>query len=197
MSRESWYRSAGYNVIGFLPPTPGAKLVSGLQEIVREEGQKISLNIRLMEQSGTSISSLLTSPDLSGCLHPRCDISKEGASHSRRGANYTGTCLICGNIYHGETRFGAHTHVTQHKEDIRRNNYNNSMAVHLAEHHPDSRGDPETIVFFSNKYWSKTAYSSNQRSCENYQHNSYSSHEHKSRIYSTSHPKDNSYRPYH
>ena len=147
MSRESWYRSAGYNVIGFLPPTPGAKLVSGLQEIVREEGQKIGLNIRLTEQSGTSISSLLTSPDLSGCLHPRCDISEEGASHSRRGANYTGTCLICGSIYHGETGFGAHTRVTQHKEDIRRNNYNNSMAVHLAENHPDSRGDPEAIVF--------------------------------------------------
>ena len=51
-------------------------------------------SVLISEQSGTKISALLTSPDLSGCLHPICDISEEGASHSRRGANFSGTCCL-------------------------------------------------------------------------------------------------------
>ena len=123
------------------------KLVAGIQQIVREEGQKIGLNIKVTEQSGTKIGALLSSTNLGGCLNPRCLISVEGASHSRRGANYTGTCLLCGNIYRGETGFSAHTRVNQHMEDIRRNNDNNSMASHLSEHHPQYRGDPTAITF--------------------------------------------------
>ena len=148
MSRESWFRPAN-NMVCFIPSS--GELAAGIQQIVREEGKKIGLNIRVAEQSGTKISALLTSPDLSGCLHPRCDISEEGASHSRRGANYSGTCIICGNIYHGETGFGAHTRVSQHKEDIRRNNDNNSMAAHLSDHHPEHQGDPNAIIFSVNK----------------------------------------------
>ena len=150
MAREAWFRSTN-DIVGFLPATPGAQLVAGIQQIVREEGQKIGLNIRVTEQAGTSISALLTTPNLSGCLHPSCTISEEGASHSRRGANYTGTCMICGNVYRGETGFGAQTRVNQHREDIRKNNYNNSMALHLSEQHPEHRGDPDAIVFSVNK----------------------------------------------
>ena len=146
MAQQSWYR-AQCDIVGFLPPTPGAKLLSGIQQIVREEGEKIGLKIKVVEQSGTKISSLLTTPDLSGCLYPRCHISEEGASHSRRGANYTATCLICGNVYHGETGFGAHTRVSQHREDIRKNSDGNSISVHLAEQHPAYRGDPDSIIF--------------------------------------------------
>ena len=146
ISRESWFRSH-YDIVGFLPPTPGGELAAGIQQIAQEEGKKIGLNIRIVEQSGTKISALLTTPDLSGCLHPRCDIAEEGASHSRRGANYNGTCAICGKIYRGETGFGAHTRVKQHKEDIRKNNENNSLAAHLLEDHPEHRGDTNAIIF--------------------------------------------------
>ena len=54
---------------------------------------------------------------------------------------------MCGDIYKGETGFGAHTPVQQHREDIRRNADHNSMALHLAENHPDHRGEPESVVF--------------------------------------------------
>ena len=94
--------------------------MKGIQKIVKEEGEKIGIKIRVSEQSGTSIGALLTTPDLSGCLYPRCSISEYGVSHSRRGANYSGTCLLCGDIYKGEYGFGAHT---------------------------DHRGDPESVVF--------------------------------------------------
>ena len=146
ISKDSWYRPENH-VVAFIAATPGGKLAAGLQQIMKEEGTKIGLNIRVAEQSGTSLGALLTTPDLSGCLFPRCDIAEQGASHSRRGANYTATCLICGSLYQGETGFSAHTRVCQHKEDIRRNNDNNSMSVHLSEHHPEYRGDPEAISF--------------------------------------------------
>ena len=131
MLKEAWYRPS-YNVVGFLPPSPGGGLAAGIQQIVREEGMKIGLNIKIAEQSGTTVSALVTSPDL---------------SHSRRGANYTGTCIICGNVYRGETGFGAHTRVCQHKDDIRRNSDTNSMAIHLTETHPEHQGDPDAIIF--------------------------------------------------
>ena len=44
MAQQSWYR-AQCDIIGFLPPTPGAKLLSGIQQIVREEGEKIGLKM--------------------------------------------------------------------------------------------------------------------------------------------------------
>ena len=134
-------------MVGFIPATPSGTLVKGIQKIVKEEGEKIGLNIRVSEQSGTSLGALLTTPDLSGCLFPRCTISEDGASHSRRGANYCGTCLLCSDLYKGESGFGAHTRIQQHREDIRRNSEHNSLALHLAEKHPDHRSDPNSFVF--------------------------------------------------
>ena len=95
-------------------------------------------SVLISEQSGTKISALLTSPDLSGCLHPICDISEEGASHSRRGANFSGTCIICGNIYRGETGF-------------ERKYVNNSMAAHISDHHLEHQGDSTASVFSVSK----------------------------------------------
>ena len=140
-----------HDIVGFIPSSPGGKLLAGIQQIVREEGNKIGLNIKVAEQSGTKISALLTTPDLSGCLQPMCHISEEGASHTRRGANYTGTCNICGMIYHGETGFSAHTRINQHREDIRKNSDGNSISVHLSEQHPQNRGDPDSINFSVSK----------------------------------------------
>ena len=102
-----------------------------------------------MEQSGTSVKALLTRPDLSGCLNPGCDIAEDGASHSRRGANYTGECTVCGGQYKGETGSGAHTRISSHKAEIRANQETNSMAAHLSTEHPDYSRDPLAIKFSS------------------------------------------------
>ena len=59
-------------MIGFIPACPGGALVKGIQKIVKEEGEKIGIMKRVSEQSGTSIGALLTTPDFSGCLYPRC-----------------------------------------------------------------------------------------------------------------------------
>ena len=149
MAKEAWYRPA--NAVGFVPVTPGGELASGLQRIVTEEAKKIGMSIRVTEQSGTQISALLTTPDLSGCLFPDCDIEEQGASHSRRGANYTGTCKLCGKIYRGETGFGAHSRVTQHRADIRSNSVTNSLAQHISEEHPEHLRDPSLFSFSVNR----------------------------------------------
>ena len=94
--------------MGFVPPSPGGELLAGLQKIVKEEGNKIGMKIKLVEQSGISVKTLLTRPDLSGCLHPECDIAENGASHSRRGANYTGECSVRQPVPGGDRVGGPH-----------------------------------------------------------------------------------------
>ena len=146
MGKDSWYRPH-HDVVGFIPPSPGGELLAGLQRIVREEGNKIGMKIKLVEQSGVSVRALLTRPDLSGCLFPDCDIEEDGASHSRRGANYTGECTICGNQYRGETGAAAHTRICQHQTEIWGNVATNSMATHLSGEHPEYSRDPQAIKF--------------------------------------------------
>ena len=82
MSKDAWYRPL-HDVVGFIPPSPGGELLAGLQRIVREEGQKIGMKIKLVEQTGVSVRALLTKPDLSGCLYPQCEVEEDGASHSQ------------------------------------------------------------------------------------------------------------------
>ena len=146
ISREAWFRKTS-DVVGFVPVSPNGELASGLQKIVTEEAEKIGMKVRVTEQSGTSLSSLLTTPNLSGCLFPACDIEEQGASHSRRGANYSGTCKLCGKVYIGETGFGAHSRVSQHQADIRVNSITNSLAMHLVEEHPQQQRNPAAFSF--------------------------------------------------
>ena len=63
---------------------------------------------------------------------PDCEIEEDGASHSRRGANYTDECR-------GETGAGAHTRICQHQAEIRGNVTTKSMASHLSGEHPEHR----------------------------------------------------------
>ena len=47
---------------------PDGWLVKGITKIMREEGERVGLRIKVVEESGTSLGSLLIRPDLSGCL---------------------------------------------------------------------------------------------------------------------------------
>ena len=98
---------------------------------MREEGNKIRMKIKLVEQSWVSVT-LLIRADISGCLFPDCEIEEDGANHSRWGANYTGECR-------GETRAGAHTRICQHQAEIRGIVTAKSMASHLSGEHPEHR----------------------------------------------------------
>ena len=48
----------------------GPWLVKGVTKIRREGGERVGLRIKVVEETGTSWGSLLTRPDLSGCMFP-------------------------------------------------------------------------------------------------------------------------------
>ena len=67
MSRDRAWLRPQHHLAAFYPATPVAWLVKGIARIMREEGERVGLRIKVMEESGTSLGSLLTRPDLSGC----------------------------------------------------------------------------------------------------------------------------------
>ena len=88
-SRESWFRPQ-FDVVAFFPATEGSWLVNGVKKIMQEEGQRIGYKIKVVEKSGTPLSSLLVSPDLSGCLYPDCHVADTGVSHTGAGLTTRG-----------------------------------------------------------------------------------------------------------
>ena len=52
---KSWYRPA--NALGFFLVTPGCELASKIQNIANEEGEILSLNIKIIETGGISLRS--------------------------------------------------------------------------------------------------------------------------------------------
>ena len=147
MSRDGAWHRPQYHLAAFYPATPDGWLVKGITKIMREEGERIGLNIKVVEESGTSLGSILTRPDLSGCLFPDCRMSEEGPSHLRSGANYTGICTICNMRYRGETGFSAHARLKSHEAQIRANCERSSMAQHLSQKHPSQRKNVEAFQF--------------------------------------------------
>ena len=79
--------------VTFVPATPGGELTCLLQE----EGQRLGLNIRAVEQGGTSLKRKLTGGDLKGgelCGQPDCllQVRCEGRLSSE------GRCAVQGNL---------------------------------------------------------------------------------------------------
>ena len=151
MSKEAWFRP-NHDLVGFFPVTPGGELAKNIRQLVTRESQKIGLRIKVVETSGPSLSSLITRPNLSGCMYLNCRIEGEGASHLRRGANYTGRCQVsgCESRYRGESGFGGHARITGkngHLSDIRLKNQRNSIAQHLRQQHPEHEGNLNAIKF--------------------------------------------------
>ena len=51
--KAAWYRPA--DCVGFYPPTPRGELVSEINEMLKEEGRRIKVNLRAVETGGPSI----------------------------------------------------------------------------------------------------------------------------------------------
>ena len=147
MSRDGAWLRPQHHLAAFYPATPDGWLVKGIAKIMREEGERVGLRIKVVEESGTSLGSLLTRPDLSGCLYPDCRMEDSGPSHLRAGANYTGVCTICSRRYRGETGFSAHARINSHEKEIRTNDQRNSMAQHLTINHPAQRKNVDAFSF--------------------------------------------------
>ena len=93
-----------------------------------------------------------------GALWPDCIICETGeggASHTRHGAVYQGTCLVCGRSqtlgrYDGETGDSAYHRIhgkEGHKKSIIKGNLKNAFAKHISIYHPEKKGDYKTFKF--------------------------------------------------
>ena len=125
-----------YHVAAFYPATPDGWLVKGINQIIRERCGRIGLNVKMVQESGTLLGSILTGPDLSGRLYPDYHMEESGPPHLRVGTNYTEVCSPCAIKYsRGETGFGAYARINSHEAQIRTNDQWSSMAQHLTQKH--------------------------------------------------------------
>ena len=54
MSRDGGWLRPQYDLLAIYPATPVACLVKGIYKIMREEGERVGLRIKVVEESGTS-----------------------------------------------------------------------------------------------------------------------------------------------
>ena len=164
MSRSSWHRPQS-DVVGFYPYSPGGKLAKQIQAIVTEETARLGMTAKIVETGGRSIKSQLVSLDLTGCVYkemcPICASQSSGASHTRSGALYSGTCQICmkdGKVarYWGESGNSAQVRTTQHVEAIGRKEKSNAFHKHLEIFHPENVGDKTAFKFKSEQTFKKS-----------------------------------------
>ena len=149
ITRTAWYRPA--EAVGFFPATPGGVLNKIIQNILDEEGPRIDLKLRAVEKGGISLRRQLVKTDIgpSNCKRPNCFLcqgNRSGASHTRSGALYHGTCNLCANDgitaeYWGETGRSGYTRTLEHGDDIRNKQERNAFHKHLVIYHPDKIGD--------------------------------------------------------
>ena len=116
-----------------------------------EETARLGLSAKIVETGGKSLQQQIVRLDLTGCFYPDCylcECGSVGSSHTRSGAHYSGTCVLCEENnksarYDGETgRNGYYRATKGHKKDIIDGNNKNAFAKHLEAHHPDKVGDP-------------------------------------------------------
>ena len=89
IAKAAWYRPA--DTVVFIPATPGGKLTEKLRDVLQEEGKRLNLNIKAVEQGGISLKRKLTGADLKVgevCGQPDCVLCEsgiKGGCHRRAG----------------------------------------------------------------------------------------------------------------
>ena len=153
LAKTSWYKPS--DTVIFIPSTPGSVLAKRYREVLDKEFASVNIKVKVVETSGQSLTRQLFKTNTSDCLIPDCpvcDSGKPGASHSRSGAEYRATCLICkkdGKIatYEGETGSNAAYRLSQHVTDIRKKTQKWALSKHLTDMHPENPSDPDSYEF--------------------------------------------------
>ena len=145
--KVAWYRPA--DCVGFYPPTPRGELVTEISKVLKEEGQRINMNLRAVETGGLSIGKQLVRPDLKAgepCGRPGCVLDKcsggAGGPHNVPSVVYRGVCKLCGeeevtSEYWGESAFSGGFRTDQHDEDVKSKKDGNAFFKHLEIFHPE------------------------------------------------------------
>ena len=156
LAPSSWYRP--HNTAIFVPATPGGHFAKVLQGIVTEELGRLGMSGRVVQTSGVSLKSTLVKQDLTNCVYKEdnscwpCKSGLKGASHTRRGALYSGQCTLCQeagktSVYTGECGWNAVYRFGIHERDVRGRVETNAFFKHLEIHHPEHQGDMSVFKF--------------------------------------------------
>ena len=161
LSRAAWYRPN--DVVLFVPATPGSELTSLLTPVVKEEGRRLGLEVKLVETGGVNLKRRLTGRDLRAgdpCGQPDClpcfSDERGGGCHRRANCVYKGSCKICANSnleasYYGESAFSVYYRSDLHSKSILRKEGENAFAKHLNIFHPELEGDADSPKVFNIK----------------------------------------------
>ena len=153
--KTSWYRPA--DCVGFYPPTPGGELTQEINQVLKEEGKRINLNLKAIETGGVSLGKLLVHPDLKSgepCGRPGCVLDCTsgggGGPHNVPSTLYRGECKLCEaqgetGEYWGESGFSGFHRCERHRAEVSSKKDSNAFAKHLALYHPNEQGDIENF----------------------------------------------------
>ena len=110
--KSSWYRPA--DCVGFYPPTPGGELTQEINQVLKEEGKRINLNLRAIETGGVSLGKLFVHPYLKRgepCRRTGCvlDFTSGGGGgpHDVPSTLYRGEAQGVTGEYWGESGFSG------------------------------------------------------------------------------------------
>ena len=141
-----------------VPCTPGAALASAVRIVVKEEGARLGLKVKVQEGSGLSLKRSVVSSDLAfgqPCRQGDCPLcltgyGKGGLHHHRSGAVYSSKCKFCGGdiaSYWGESGDSAYCRTHQHLDAIGNKDENNAFAKDLTIYHPEHEGNKNAFEF--------------------------------------------------
>ena len=129
----------------------GGQFAKVLQGIVTEELGRLGMSGRVVQTSGVSLKSQLVKLDKTGCVYKEdgcwpCRSGVKGASHTRRGALYSGQCTLCKETgktssYFGESGYNSVFRFGLHESDVKNRVETNAFHKHLENHHPERLGD--------------------------------------------------------
>ena len=156
MAKTSWFRPA--DAVLRVPCTPGASLARAVKVVVDEESRRLGVKIKTQEGSGVALRRSVVTSDLGAGQHcPQGDCplclsgdTRGGLTHHRSGAVYKGECKLCGEnvaVYWGESGDSAYCRCHQHWAAIENKDESNAFAKHLAIHHLEQVGKPESFKF--------------------------------------------------
>ena len=161
-SKISWWKTGkqNFNTVLFVPPTPGGILAKKMRERQAQLSKNSKLKIKVVEQGGVKIKSLLSKADpfpTQDCISERCPVCRTTAFTelgkksqfrtpcSAMGVGYSVTCVNCEKLgrkssYEGETGRPARVRFAEHISELERKVENNPLQKHTNLEHPTTQG---------------------------------------------------------
>ena len=144
---DTWFRRGGYTSTLTVPPSPGGKLASIIEENLRKGRQPKGTKTKIVEGNGLSSSLGLVKSNQfprAQCQRQDCQMCVQESSDNKRtlcdksNIGYEGECLRCVDAVHkyvGESSRTGFTRIREHMSD-----YRSASAANLPPQPPDGFG---------------------------------------------------------